>query len=349
MPLDQETLDELLARPIELVYQQVDWVATLTTLQLNGLPIELDLVKELPQLGLNPLEKVDLNIGKVSTKTALRLLLKPHGLETQLIDGKLKIVRSDSVVGGMGGGPGLGTMPAMPGGDGIFDDMSGASGFMTRCPGGFVIMLPDVGTMAAGFGGGSLSGPALQRAGVSTLEQKIEQALLKPTEVDFVDMPLKEALDFLKHHHGIQIWIDEVKLMEAGIGVDTTVTLQAAGVSLRSVLKLLLEPLKLDYIVEDEVMKITSKAYAEERIVTRIFRSQLDSEVVNVLAETANIEANGFPVGVGGSTVVIVTGKPDAIRRFEELAEQVGDAMRPGKIAPATSGQGGSLPPAAAD
>jgi hypothetical protein len=118
---------------------------------------------------------------------------------------------------------------------------------------------------------------------------------------------------------------------------------------LRSVLKLLLEPLKLDYIVEDEVMKITSKAYAEERIVTRIFRSQLDSEVVNVLAETAKIEANGFPLGVGGSTVVIVTGKPDAIRRFEELAEQVGDAMRPETAAPATSGQGGSLPPAAAD
>ncbi len=349
MPLDQETLDELLARPIELAYQQVDWVAMLTTLQLNGLPIELDLVKELPQLGVNPLEKVDLNLGKVSTKTALRLLLKPHGLETQLIDGKLKIVRSDSVVGGFGGGGAMGAMPGMPGGAGMTAGMGGASGFMMGRAGGSGMMLLDIGTMPAGIAGGSPSGPALQRAGVSPLEEKIEQALLKPAEADFVDMPLKEALDFLKQHHDIQIWTDEVMLTEVGVAADTPVTLQVTGVSLRSVLKLLLEPLKLDYIVEDEVMKVTSNAYAEERIVTRIFRSQLDSEVVNVLAETAKIEANGFPVGVGGSTVVIVTGKPNAVRRFEELAEQVGDAMQPGKAAPAVTGGVGSFPPAAAE
>lgn len=324
MPLDQETLDELLERPIQLNYQQVDWIAMLMTLQLNGLPIGLDLVKEFNQLGVNPLEKVDLNIGKVSTKTALRLLLKPHGLEAKLIDGKLKIVRSDAVVGGGA----MRQMSAMAGGG---DMISGGE------------------MMSGGFSTGGQSGPALQRAFVSPLEERIEKALRGPSEADFVDMPLKDALDFLKQHHGIQIWIDEVKLTEAGIGDDTSVTLQTTGVSLRSVLKLLLEPLKLDYIVEDEVMKVTSKAYAEERIVTRIFRSQLDSTVVNVLAETAKIEANGFPVGVGGSTVVIVTGKPDAIRRFEEIAEQVGDAMQPEIAAPAASGPGGSLPPAAAD
>ncbi|WLD12705.1 RNA polymerase sigma factor [Planctellipticum variicoloris] len=329
MPLDQETLDELLARPIELAYQQVDWIAMLTTLQLNGLPIELDLVKELPRLGVNPLEKVDLNIGKVSTKTALRLLLKPHGLETQLIDGNLKIVRSDSVMGGMGGGPGVGAMPGMPGGAGMMAGMGGASGFVMGRAGGSGMILLDAGTMPAGIAGGSPSGPALQRAGATDLERRIEKALREPSEVDFVDMPLKEALDFLKQHHDIQIWADEVKLQDAGIGIDTPVTLQIHGVALHSLLNLLLLPQGLDYMIEDEVLKITTGEVVQERSINRVFRSRLDGLTIKMLAETASVEIKEVTGTRSEERVVVVVGNPRTLREFERLADEVLEAMNP--------------------
>lgn len=325
MPLDQETLDELLERPIELAYQQFDWVAMLTTLQLNGLPIELDLVKELPQLGVNPLEKVDLNIGKVSTKTALRLLLKPHGLEAVLIDGKLKIVRSDSVVGGIGGRSAMGAMSGMPGGAGMMAGVGGASGSLMGSAGssGMAGMTADM------TAGGSPSGPALQRAGATDLELRIEKALREPSEVDFVDLPLKEALDFLKQHHDIQIWADEVKLTDSGVGIDTPVTLQMTGVALHSVLNLLLLPQGLDYMIEDEVLKITTIEWVQERSTNRVFRSRLDGLTIKMLAETASVEIKEVTGTRSEQRVVVVVGNPRTLREFERLADEVLEAMNP--------------------
>lgn len=84
-------------------------------------------------------------------------------------------------------------------------------------------------------------------------------------------MPLKEAIDFLKNYHDIQIWIDEVKMTDAGIGVDTPVTLQLTQITLRSTLKLLLEPQGLTYLIEDEVMKITTIEEADLKLTVRVY------------------------------------------------------------------------------
>lgn len=102
-------------------------------------------------------------------------------------------------------------------------------------------------------------------------EQRILKALSEETEVDFVDMPLKEAIDFLKNYHDIQIWADEVKLTDAGIGIDTPVTLQLTKITLRSALKLLLEPQGLTYVIEDEVMKITTIEEADLKLSVRVY------------------------------------------------------------------------------
>lgn len=102
-------------------------------------------------------------------------------------------------------------------------------------------------------------------------EQRILKALSEETEVEFVDMPLKEAIDFLKNYHDIQIWVDEVKLTDAGIGVDTPVTLQLTQITLRSALKLLLEPQGLTYLIEDEVMKITTIEEADLKLTVRVY------------------------------------------------------------------------------
>lgn len=109
----------------------------------------------------------------------------------------------------------------------------------------------------------------------SDVEQKILDALNNPTDVVFRDIDLQDALNFLKEQHGIQVWLDRTRLAEQ----DVKVTLELTKVSLRSCLNLLLEPHGLCSYVEDDVLKVTTKAFAASTFVTRVYpiRDLLDS------------------------------------------------------------------------
>jgi tetratricopeptide (TPR) repeat protein len=102
-------------------------------------------------------------------------------------------------------------------------------------------------------------------------EKKIQQALTQSTEVAFTDTPLEEALDYLEDLHHIEIWVDKTALSDDGVNTDQPVTLVMKGITLRSALRLLLQPLGLTYIIEDEVMKITTQAKADEKTSTRVY------------------------------------------------------------------------------
>jgi hypothetical protein len=102
-------------------------------------------------------------------------------------------------------------------------------------------------------------------------EQKIHSSLPKPTTVEFVDLPLEDCITFLKDYHNINIWLDKPTLTEEAVALDQPITLKLAGVSLRSVLKLLLEPLQLTYVIEDEVMKITTSGKAADKLSLRVY------------------------------------------------------------------------------
>jgi hypothetical protein len=102
-------------------------------------------------------------------------------------------------------------------------------------------------------------------------EEKIRRSFSKPTTVEFLDLPLEDCITFLKEYHNINIWLDKATLADEGVALDQPVTLNLAGVTLRSVLKLLLEPMQLTYVIEDEVMKITTSAKAGEKLTTRVY------------------------------------------------------------------------------
>jgi hypothetical protein len=72
-------------------------------------------------------------------------------------------------------------------------------------------------------------------------EEKIRKSLSKPTTVEFLDLPLEDCITFLKEYHNINIWLDRPTLTDEGVALDQPITLKLAGVSFRSVLKLLLE------------------------------------------------------------------------------------------------------------
>ena len=107
----------------------------------------------------------------------------------------------------------------------------------------------------------------------SPAEEKIQAALIDPqgVEIEFIDTPLKEAMDFIADANGITIIMDEPALTEEGISIDEPINRILSGVTLRSALKIILEPLGLTYIIEDEVMKITTSLAAEDKLSTRVY------------------------------------------------------------------------------
>jgi len=101
----------------------------------------------------------------------------------------------------------------------------------------------------------------------SPKEEKLREALNQPTDVNFTDMSLKDCIDYLAKARGIDIVIDQNAIDEGGSSADLNeenITLQLNGVTLRSILKLLLNGKDLTWLIEDEVMKITTTAAAED-------------------------------------------------------------------------------------
>src|SRR5262249_53549131 len=123
------------------------------------------------------------------------------------------------------------------------------------------------------------------------------QSLDKPTTVDFQETGLEDAINFLKDYHDINIWIDKTVLADEGVQLDTPVTLKLAGVSMRSVLKLLLEPSQLTWLIEDEVMKIATASRAGAKLSVRVYPV---GDLVVPIVPARMIQMMGGGGGMGG-------------------------------------------------
>ena len=88
----------------------------------------------------------------------------------------------------------------------------------------------------------------------SPAEKKIQETLKKPTQIEFVDTPLKDVVEYLRDLHQIEIQLDSAALKEAGVDESTPVTKNLKGVSLRSALKLMLDELQLKYVIHNDVL-----------------------------------------------------------------------------------------------
>jgi general secretion pathway protein D len=95
---------------------------------------------------------------------------------------------------------------------------------------------------------------------LSPAELEIQKALTKPVEVKFENRPLAEVADTLGRMTGVNIYLDPQGLHAEGVVSDTPVTLNLSQpIALRSALNLLLEPLGLSYVIQNEVLRITSE------------------------------------------------------------------------------------------
>lgn len=102
-------------------------------------------------------------------------------------------------------------------------------------------------------------------------QAKIEKALLQRGSIEFTEVPLRDVASKLAEQFNVQIVIAIKKLEEASVSQDTPITKQLTGLTLGSILKLILKDLELTYVVRDEVLSITTPEDAESQLDTRVY------------------------------------------------------------------------------
>jgi hypothetical protein len=103
---------------------------------------------------------------------------------------------------------------------------------------------------------------------------RIEKALNGPLTsagLDFAETALEQVVAFLQHEYNVPIQVDAAALEAIGLDTSEPVTIQLRDVSLRSALQLMLKKLQLVYIIQNEVLMITTPEEAESQFMTCVY------------------------------------------------------------------------------
>jgi len=102
-------------------------------------------------------------------------------------------------------------------------------------------------------------------------EKQILAAFEKVVDVDFHEVTLEDCIVRLGEMSELTIHLDRTTLTEEGTALDQPINLTLKGCRLESVLHLLLSPIGLDAIPEDDVLLVTTRGKAEEKLITRTY------------------------------------------------------------------------------
>ena len=103
-------------------------------------------------------------------------------------------------------------------------------------------------------------------------EQEIQKSLGKLVEAKFNERPLGEVLEMLSKMVGVNIHLDPQGLAAEGLTTDQPVTLNLSQpISLRSALNLLLENKGLGYMIQDEVLLVTSAQNKDKNTQAQVY------------------------------------------------------------------------------
>jgi general secretion pathway protein D len=90
-------------------------------------------------------------------------------------------------------------------------------------------------------------------------EKQIEQSLGRQVSLHFEKTPLVEVIRHIQKIADVNIVLDTAALEEEHVPTSTEITIGVDGITLRSALNLILEPLNMGYMTKDEVLLITSR------------------------------------------------------------------------------------------
>ncbi|MDC0262289.1 hypothetical protein OAK47_03600, partial [Planctomycetaceae bacterium] len=130
------------------------------------------------------------------------------------------------------------------------------------------------------------------------VEKKIEQSLSRQISLHFDNAPLTDVMKHIANLVGITVYVDGPALSEVGIEASTSVSIDVDGIMLKSALNLMLKPLELGYVIEDEVLKITNQLRQQGKLITRSY------PVADLVVPLSNFQPN---VGMMGPYIPDLT------------------------------------------
>jgi Leucine-rich repeat (LRR) protein len=131
-------------------------------------------------------------------------------------------------------------------------------------------------------------------------EERVFRALAKPTQVEFSDLSLPDAMQFLSDFHNISIRIDADALNAAQIAADTPVTLKRQ-VSFQRIANLLVEPLGLDWYVAGTEIIVTTRAAAAEAVHGRLEKLlEPELQIIDYLCELTDAQRQKLQLAAQG-------------------------------------------------
>lgn len=100
--------------------------------------------------------------------------------------------------------------------------------------------------------------------------ERIERELERATNIDVVEMPLKDVVIFLSETHSIPLRLNLKKLEAASVSPDVPITTSLKNISLAAALDLVLSDLELGYYTT-EVLVITTQEDAAAQTEVRVY------------------------------------------------------------------------------
>ncbi|MCY2954283.1 MAG: hypothetical protein NTU53_20305 [Planctomycetota bacterium] len=116
--------------------------------------------------------------------------------------------------------------------------------------------------------------------------------------ISFTNVPLRDAIDFLREISGVNVQVHWKALEQAGVTPDTMVNMRLRQVPLRKVLTLLLTEVAggptLTYYIDDGVIEVTTREMADGQMFTKVYWVQ------DLLAEPPEFVVPDFMLGNEG-------------------------------------------------
>jgi type II secretory pathway component GspD/PulD (secretin) len=104
----------------------------------------------------------------------------------------------------------------------------------------------------------------------SAKERDIQSKLMRPVQFSFHNVPLRQAVEDLQAMTGMTIHLEMQSLASEAVNPETPVSLKG-DVSLKSGLKVLLDQVHLTYVVQDDMLKITTERAARGKLVQKVY------------------------------------------------------------------------------
>ncbi len=190
-------------------------------------------------------------------------------------------------------------------------------------------------------------------------EFEIQQKLDKPIRVELTQTPLDQAIKNIQELTGVPLWLDTRTLATEGISEVQPISFDVGhAIAARHVLSIVLESAGLSYVIENDVVKVTTTKKAKGRLVTKVFSvADLVTPVPNfALPDYANYEKmlNRNPLNSGNLLIQgLNTGgnaTPASVPGGLGGGQSASSSLLPGQLAttpgmqsPSAGGRGGTL------